>query len=221
MNIKQAITPLRMIFWGGILCVLDFSISSSHSVNGHVRTGFRFDLLNDFVGMILITIAVVKLAKFRVDSSYRKQMLFVFICCLLGCVKSFFGHFIFPTSSVLTFLSSSTGIASLLAAILFATAMSNLASHHGMFNSESNWLFTRLLMFIFWCVPIGFSNMLAIAYLLTGNKFFFGIGILIIPVLLLMLVPLVHLFISTSKMRIEAEEFSSATLGKEAKPKPA
>ena len=48
-NARTAISSLRLIFWGGLLCIFDiaFTMRSGHS-------GYRLDLLNDFVGMIMI-----------------------------------------------------------------------------------------------------------------------------------------------------------------------
>ena len=44
---RQIVTPLRLIFWGGIICVLDFTVSDT--VNGH---GWKVDLISDFVGKL-------------------------------------------------------------------------------------------------------------------------------------------------------------------------
>lgn len=52
MPISKAVTPLRMIFWGALLCILDFSFSSYSSRNGGPASGFQFDILNDLLGMI-------------------------------------------------------------------------------------------------------------------------------------------------------------------------
>jgi hypothetical protein len=46
LSIKHAVAPLRMIFWGGLLCVFD--ITFSQTTNGQ---GFKFDILNDALGL--------------------------------------------------------------------------------------------------------------------------------------------------------------------------
>lgn len=198
MHISQATTPLRFIFWGGLLCVLDFSFSSSTTVNGVVGSGFRFDILNDLVGMILVTIGVVKLGKFEIDLTYRRQMLFVYFCCIIGCIKAFLGHFIFTPSAIVSLIGSATSILSLVGTILFTNAMVQLASSYQLHRSAASWRLTRILMVLFWCVPMGISNLMA----LTGG--FVNLGLIVIPLLLAMIVPLIHLFISTSRMREEA-----------------
>ena len=54
--VNQAITPLRLIFWGGLLCIFDFHLTQT--TNGH---GFKFDVLSDALGSILIAVGVFRL----------------------------------------------------------------------------------------------------------------------------------------------------------------
>lgn len=205
MSISQAVTPLRWIFWGGLLCVFDFSVSSSTSVNGRVQSGFRFDILNDFAGMLLITAAVSRLAKFAVDPSYRSSMQFVFFCSILNCVKALAGHIIFPPNPLLSVLSNLVGIASLVAMVLFCTSMHALALTHELHESASSWTKTRLLVIVLWVIPLGLLNLAGLGAVATGKSVHFNIGVLVIPLLAAFAVPLIHLFKSTSRMRLEAE----------------
>jgi len=117
--LKNLITPLRLIFWGGLLCVLDFSISNSHSVNGQLVSGFRIDLLSDFVGMLMITYGVWRLRLHRIDDSYRSAMWFVQVCAVLLCIEAFMDHFLFQAPMILHVLSNLLGIVSLVAVVLF------------------------------------------------------------------------------------------------------
>ncbi len=79
-DIKRAIGPLRLIFWGGIICVLDFKI------NG-------FDLLNDVAGTIMIAWGVFSLGGMSVHEHYSRVMLFVKIVAVLYVFQAVMGHF--------------------------------------------------------------------------------------------------------------------------------
>lgn len=206
MSIADAVKPLRMIFWGGLLCVLDFTFSSTSSINGRVATGFRFDILNDFVGMVLITIAIDRLSAFAMDSSYRTAMKFVYSCCLFNCVKALADHFVFRTPLVLGILSHLLGLATLAATVVFCKSMKRLAYEHGLHRSTASWAKTLLLIVTIWVVPLGLFYSVALLAMLTGQSFHFDIGIFVIPVLFILCMPLVHLFISTSRMRDEARK---------------
>lgn len=204
MSITQAVTPLRMIFWGGLLCLFDISNSWTTSVNGQSPTGFQFDVLNDFLGMLLITVGIAKLSAFAIDQSFRFRMRFVFICAVLNCVEAFFGHFIFESPMIFDVLSNILGLASLCAIVIFCTSMHRLSSAFALTRSAKSWLTTRLLVIILWVVPLGLFYVVVLGALLTGQSFQLYMGILFIMTLSAV-VPFIHLFISTSRMRHEAE----------------
>ena len=80
-EIRRTILPLRLVFWGGLICVFDLTFSQT--VNGE---GWEFDVLNDFVGMFMITWGVFQLAKIHVHERYCTATLFVrpsswCLCC--------------------------------------------------------------------------------------------------------------------------------------------
>jgi hypothetical protein len=206
MSIHQAIAPLRLIFWGGLLCVLDFSISTTTTIDGQMTSGFKFDFLNDFLGMLLVTLGIYRLMQFELDGSYGGNMMVVFAVALINCLIAFMDHFVFDTPMPPALLLTLFSIATLVATILFCTAMHQLASAYGLWRSSESWLLTRLLVIAIWVIPFGLLNLLMLGTLLSGRSFHFNIGWLMALVLLAMLVPLVHLFISTSIMKNEAEQ---------------
>ena len=162
MSITRAVTPLRMVFWGGILCVFDLTFSSTTSVGGQPRSGFRFDLLNDFAGMLLITVGVFRLSEFAVDAAFRSAMRFVFVCCVLNCPVAFMEHFVFPSPAPLSGLLHLLGLASLGATVVFCSSMHRLSVAFALHQSASSWL-TTLCRF----VRIAFPS--AIRWIITAR----------------------------------------------------
>lgn len=182
-------------------------------MNGQVTSGFRFDFLNDFVGMLLITFGVSKLSAFVIDSSYRSSMRFIFVCSILNCIEAFMEHFVFRSPVILDILSNLLGIATLVATVLFCSSMYKLSSTYTLQQSAASWLTTRLLVVVLWVIPLGVLHLIGLGSLITGSSFHLNIGVWAIPVLIVVLIPLVHLFISTSRMRREAEFQGDATVG--------
>ena len=216
MSITQAVTPLRMIFWGGLLCIFDFSFSSASSINGQAPTGFRFDILNDFVGMLLITVGISKLSAFATSANsaklllgddFRLPMRFVFICSVLNCFEALVQHFIFATPTIWDIFSQLLALATLVAVVLFCNSMGRMSQAFGLQRSEESWRTTQMLAIILWVIPLGILRLAGLGAMLTGQPFRWDIGIFVIPILAVMIVPLIHLFISTSRMRHEAEEY--------------
>ena len=67
--VHHVVTPLRLIFWGGLLTIFD--VKSSSLVNGR---GVVFDFLNDAVGCLLIAVGVWRLKDLSADPGYRQRM---------------------------------------------------------------------------------------------------------------------------------------------------
>ncbi len=204
MPIQNAFTPLRMIFWGGLLCVFDLTFSSTSSFNGRGATGFQFDILNDFVGMLLITIGVSRLSRFAIDQRYLSAIRFVYVICILCSIEVFLDHFIFPRPIPLVLILNLLGLASLVATIWFCVCMRRLSIAYGMQQSAQSWVTTQWLVVSIWAIPLGLLYIAGIIAMVTGDSFHFNVGLFIVPIILVMVVPLLHLFISTSRMRREA-----------------
>ena len=68
-SVQRAIIALRLIFWGGLLCIFDVTIG--HTVNGR---GFKFDFLNDALGAIMIAVGVFQLGAIQVHNRYGTVM---------------------------------------------------------------------------------------------------------------------------------------------------
>ena len=113
-DIRSIIFPLRLVFWGGLISVFD--ITFSQTVNGE---GWKFDILNDFVGMLMITWGVFKLAEVNVHDRYRTAMLFVKVVAVLSCFDAFHAHFLYDIPPLISFLFSVLGVAAMIATVVF------------------------------------------------------------------------------------------------------
>jgi hypothetical protein len=191
--------PLRGIFWGGLLCVLDFHISSTS--NGE---GWRFDFLNDFVGMLTITWAVFRLSRIEVEPRYAIAMGFLKIVAVLGCVKALHGHLIYDTPLLISLLINLQGFLAMAATVIFCVAMQWLSRHAGLERSAGSWRVTTILFIVVYLIPLGLFYLASLVATVTGQSFNLNLGIgglVLIPVFL---IPLVHFFVSTSRMRDES-----------------
>ena len=193
-----------MIFWGGLLCVFDVSFSQVTYINDEIASGFRFDFLNDFVGMLLITWGVLELAKFQIDDTYRKAMKFVFVCAALNSLEALSEHLVFNLPVLVSILLHVLSLVTLAAAVLFCTSMIQLSKAYLLSTSAGSWLKTRALVTFLWAVPFGILHLISIFALVTNSPIYLDIGLFVIPVWLLVAIPLVHLFISTNRMREES-----------------
>jgi hypothetical protein len=199
-DVSRTIAPLRFIFWGGLLCVLDVTFSGT--VNGE---GWKFDLLNDFVGMLLICAGVFKLGDITVHDRYATAMRYVKVVSVLAALEAFHGHFIYAVPTALSVFLSLLGLAKMIAIVVFCVAMRWLSTEAQLDLAAQSWTTTIWLVTLIYLIPLGFFYAAATVALVTGTSFNINLGpagLLLIPVFC---VPLIHLFMSTSRMRNEAE----------------
>jgi hypothetical protein len=198
--IQQAISPLRMIFWGGLLCVFDFSFS--RTVNGN---GFKFDILNDFVGSILIAIGLSSLARAPVHERYATVMLFVQVVAVIAVFDSLREHFILPLSPPVHLILNVLDLVYLASIVAFCIAMRWFCETAALPTAANSWSTTTSLFVLLYLLPLGAVHLLTMFTIATGTSFNINLGPAGLLLLPLFAVPLIHLFVSTSRMQSAAE----------------
>jgi hypothetical protein len=200
-DVQRAIRPLRFIFWGGVLCVIDITFSSAS--NGH---GFRFDLANDAFGMLLVMIGVFALGAIEIKDSYASAMTFVKVISVLALIDAVWWHVMIPHVPVaLVVVQLLLAVASLVAIVVFCIAMQWFCETAQLEEVVGSWRTTRLLFVIIYLLPLGLFYIASIIALVLGESFNIQLGpagLLLLPVFL---VPLIHFFVSTSRMARAAE----------------
>jgi hypothetical protein len=204
-SVRQAITPLRMIFWGGILCVFDFTITSTHNAQG-----LKFDFLNDALGTFLIALGVFRLGSIQVHDRYAGAMRFVQVVSVVAVLDAIREHFVMPLPPAVSFVISVLGFINLVAVIVFCVAMRWFCEQAQLHRSLASWRLTTMLFVVIYLLPLGFFYLAAAWAIATGNSLQIDLGPAALLVLPVFAVPLIHLFVSTSRMRHEAETLYEA-----------
>lgn len=193
------VTALRLIVWGGLICVFDVTFRGTF--NGE---GWKIDIINDLVGMLMITWSVYQLCKIRLHDRYRTAMVFVTILAMFSCLDEFHRHFIDDTPPLVSFFHSVLGVLAMAAAVVFCVAMRWLCSETGLQSSERSWRTTTVLFVLIYLIPLGLcycASAIAIATRTSFNINLGPVGLLLLPI---GCIPLIHLFVSTSRMKVDA-----------------
>lgn len=192
---------MGLIAIGSIVVLLDFTFSIS--TNG---SGFRFDVINDVIGMLLILVGLVRLASFRIDSQYDSTFRFLKTVALICCFEAGFNHFIFATPEpwILSFAILILGLAKLVAVIYFCRSMIRLSQHYLLPQSAASWTETMKWVGLFWVVPMLIILSLSGYTLMINPRAEFNLGVFFLPAIALMLLPVIRLFSAISVMRREA-----------------
>ena len=194
-SLAATITPLRLIFWGALLCLID--INFSQTVNG---SGFKFDLLDDFIGMSLITAGVFRFAGFTPSHSYAKSMAFVKVVAVVSTFKALLDHFVFRAPAVWNFAWTFFALLELGAIVLFCSNMHLLCRALELDWPARSWKTTATLFGCIFAVPLGLFYSASLIATLLGRSFHFSLGILGLLLLPVFAIPLFHFFASTSRM---------------------
>ena len=186
-DVHAAVRSLRLIFWGGLLWILDFKL------NG-------FDVFNDVLATAMIALAVTRLARVEVSPRYRTAMTFVQVVAYLSVITAALKLVGANLGPIYTLVS----LAQLAATIVFALAMRWFCLEGGLPQSAASWRLTMILFAAIYAVPLGFVFIAGLIAQLTGSRFNYNLGAAVLLLLIVFFVPIVHLFISTSRMRKEA-----------------
>jgi len=198
-EIRSTITPLRAIFWGGLLCLID--IYYKQLLNGE---GWRFDILSDVVGALMMVWGVYRLSLVRVSGSYLTAVMFVLTIAGLAVVDAVHGHFVYQKPQWLSLLMHIYGIAAYCAYVVFCMAMRTLCRAWGLVESERSWRTTMLLFLFIYLIPLGLLNAVSAIVTLSGKSLSFDIPPVLMVLVVLFIAPWIHLFVSTLRMTREA-----------------
>jgi hypothetical protein len=192
-HVRAAVTPLRWIFIGGIFWIVDVRINS-------------FDVLDDTLGTLLITVGVFRLAAAPVGGKYRKVMIFVEIVAVASVVETAIKHFALLGPAVLLFPFGLLGLCQLAAIILFCLAMRWFCQEAGLPKVARSWQVTFVLFCLLYALPLGFSYVATMVAAVSHRSFDIDVGrwglVVLVPALL---IPMIFLLVSTSRMRRAAE----------------
>jgi hypothetical protein len=199
-TVGQAITPLRMIFWGGLLCIFDFNFSQT--TNGQ---GFKFDILNDALGTILIAVGVFRLSAISVHGRNATVMKFVQVVSVLAVLDAIRDHFITTLPPVVHIALNLFGLITLVAIVAFCVAMRWFCEEAHLLEASRSWSVTTLLFVVIYLLLLGLLYVITAVAIASGTSFNINLGpagLLLLPVFA---IPIIHLFISTSRMKRAVE----------------
>jgi hypothetical protein len=197
---QTAISALRAVFWGGLLCVFDFSFSQTANGNG-----FKVDIISDVIGCLMIVWGVGQLKPLLPLERYYQAMMFVQVIAWMCVVEAVADHWVTKTPIVPGIVRSLFSLASLAAIVCFCVAMRWLCESLSLSRARQSWRITTYLFVFIYLLPLGLFHTSAIIAIITGRSFHFNLGPAGLLFLLVFVVPIIHLFMSTSRMKEELQ----------------
>ncbi|GAG16080.1 unnamed protein product [marine sediment metagenome] len=203
-DILGAVRPLRLVFWGGLLCALDAPIAWVSD-----GWGWRLDVLNDALGMVLIAVGVTRLGRIAVDEPWRDRygsaMRVVKLVALLGVAEAVLGHFVFPHPPGLDVFLAIYQLTQLAAFVLYLLSVRRLCAKATLAGAARAWSTTLVLFVGSYAVP-------AMSYYYSTYLTLLGHGrdrsdprLLAVLGQALMAIPMIHMAFAISRTAREAD----------------
>ena len=187
---------LGRVFWGALICVFDFHFSST--TNG---SGFRFDVINDVIGTVLIVWGIGQLAPLVNSPKYTRIMRFCYVIAVIAVFDALSGHIIIPWPPPLRMVFIVFNFVSLVAIYCFCGAMRQFCLAGLLLEPAESWKFSRLLFLIFNLIPGGLLASLSLLAATSGNNAHLNIGPIAMVLAITAFVSLIHFLISIWRTR--------------------
>jgi hypothetical protein len=198
-DLKRAVLPLRFVFWGAVVNIVDITLRSEIG---------PIDLISDAAGMALVLAGTAKLARLRVDETYRKGTLFAAVVAALSLIRELVAYF--PRWKAEPFVrgyGELVGLLEVAAMGVFCAMMVRLARSAELPDVAADW--RRTLIWFLW-IEVGLLGLLRAAttlWLLAGRPRLplpaFDLSFWIVALLLLLgllLWPWIRFFLSTNRL---------------------
>lgn len=172
--------------------------------------GLKFDVLSDLLGTILIAVGVFRLSAFPVHDRYATAMKFVQVISVLAVLDAIRDHFIMPLHPVVQLVLSLYGLITLAAIVGFCIAMRWFCEATNLLEASRSWSTTTRLFVMIYLVPLGLFYVIAAGRIASGTSFDLNPGPADLVCLPVFVIPFIHLFMSTSRMKRAAETVTVA-----------
>jgi hypothetical protein len=189
-------SALNRIFWGTLICVLDFNLSQT--VNG---SGFQFDVISDVVGAAMIAWGVGQLRPLVADSAYVGIMSLCKIIAVGAILEALVNHVVMDWPLPVRLLSIAFSLACLLAIYHFCFAMQLFCRSLGLFEIEYRWRTSQTLFLWLLVVPALLVQSVGLLDMFGSKGWSLNLGPGAIIVVLAALVAVVHILLSIRRTR--------------------
>jgi hypothetical protein len=182
---------LDKVFWGTLICLVDFNISQT--ANG---SGIRFDVISDVVGAALIAWGVGQLRPLVAESAYAGIMSFCQIVAVGAVLEALVKHLVIDWPLPARLVSMAFSLACLVAIYRFCFAMQLFCRWLGLFEIEQSWRTSQTLFLWLNLIPALLMQAVGLFGMVNSQAMHFNIGPLAILLVVAALIPVIHILVS-------------------------
>lgn len=196
--LHRADLPLKQIFWGILLVLLDFSLTLNSG-----GSGVSCDILHDVIGYLLISVGAGSLARIVPTGPQQKRLVLCQFIAILSIPFAILNSFIFERLPLISAMESAMSLAQLIGLCVFSHSLWVLAAQRQMRVTKLLQVATALLV-VCSLLPLGMFYLMGTVVSLTGQTFTRDLtAVVVVAMLVLMLAPTIVLLVAISRMRRE------------------
>lgn len=193
--------PLWTVFSGGLICLIDLRLELTFS-----DRRLRFDLLDDLVGMLLITWGVFRLGTLKVPGSYGRMMVPVEVMAVLSAVEALIEHFTFEPPPAVNLLWTAFDVAKTGAVIAFFAAMRLFCAALRCREAAASWRTTMWNFVVLFGIPLVILHGATALAILGITSSGLDLGPNGQPLMAVLTFPMIHFGISNFRTRRAADK---------------
>jgi hypothetical protein len=193
---------LGKIFWGTLICVLDFHFSQT--TNG---SGFRFDVISDVVGTALIAWGLGQLRPLVPDAVYASILTFGQAVAVFAVLDALADHIITPWPLPLRLLRLVFSLLCLWAIYRFCFAMQLLTGSLALSHVVHSWRASGTLFLWLNLAPAVILHAISLPVMFSRERAHLDLGPLAIAIVIAAFIPLVHILVSIWRTRKALDQF--------------
>jgi hypothetical protein len=153
-HLRRAVSALRLVFWGALICLIDLHI------NG-------VDLIHDVAGTVLVALGAWSLSGLRVDETYRTWMRFAAVVAVLSVAAAALEHV--PRSGPARAFVEGVGLLEVAALCVGCAMMMRLARAAGLPDVAAHWNVTLRWFLGVYAGLLGLFRGAAALWILAGR----------------------------------------------------
>jgi hypothetical protein len=200
---EVAFHALGRIFWGVVICVLDFNLTMTTN-----SEGFKFDVISDVIGAILIARGIGQLRPLVFDPHYAGTMDFCSIVAMIAVLDAIVDHFVLRWPMPMRVAHSMWDIVSLYAVYRFCGAMRTFCFSASLFDTEATWMTSERLVMWLVLVPAVIIQVFGLMASGAPPRELAHLSLLVVAAVIAAAVGLIHVLLSLTRTRTVLRETS-------------
>ncbi len=200
----KAVTPLRLVFWGSMLYIVDY-------VPAWAKTErWRVDLFSDVVGMVLVAIGASLLWRLPVhqpsNDRYSGLMRMVKYVAIGSAIVAAMEHVVFYHPRALNVFLALFGAVRAVTIVLFGWSVMYICTEAKLARAHKSWTVTMFLLGGILGLPLLYCSYVTFLTLLAPGGLPMDLGWAKPALTIVWAIPLAAVYVSTSHLAKEATE---------------